>query len=268
MAIVGIAHVQLAMPAGREAEAREFYSRLLGIPETPKPPELAKRGGAWFESGAVKLHLGVEADFRPARKAHPALLVRPCRALVARLREARVDVVEDPLEGCDRVYVADPFGNRIELMERLHRGPSIATAAADATRQPEDIMPRDNVTVVRDGYEAFRRGDIQAIFGVLDPDVEFSQSDEVPWGGRYRGHDQVRVFFERLTSSIESRVDPDRFVDAGDVVVAVGHTRGVARATGKSFEVPAVHVWTLRDGKVVRFEAYIDHPRMLAALRS
>jgi catechol 2,3-dioxygenase-like lactoylglutathione lyase family enzyme len=119
MAIVGIEHVQLAMPAGREAEAREFYSRLLGIPETPKPPELAKRGGAWFESGAVKIHLGVEADFRPARQAHPALLVRDLRALVERLRAAQVDVVEDALEGYHRVYVADPFGNRIELMERL-----------------------------------------------------------------------------------------------------------------------------------------------------
>jgi catechol 2,3-dioxygenase-like lactoylglutathione lyase family enzyme len=119
MAIVGIEHVQLAMPAGREDEAREFYSRLLGMPETPKPMELARRGGAWFEDGAVKIHLGVEADFRPARKAHPALLVRDLRALVERLREADIDVVEEPFEGYYRVYVADPFGNRIELMERL-----------------------------------------------------------------------------------------------------------------------------------------------------
>ena len=115
--IVGIEHVQLAMPPGREAEAREFYSGLLGVPEVAKPPELAGRGGAWFEAGAVKIHLGVEADFRPARKAHPALLVRGLRALIERLRHARVDVVEDPLESHLRVYVADPFGNRIELME-------------------------------------------------------------------------------------------------------------------------------------------------------
>jgi catechol 2,3-dioxygenase-like lactoylglutathione lyase family enzyme len=119
MAILGIEHVQLAMPAGREAEAREFYSRLLGLPETPKPPELAKRGGVWFENGAVKIHLGVEADFRPARKAHPALLVSDLRAVVERLREAQVDVVEDQLDGYYRVYVADPFGNRVELMEPL-----------------------------------------------------------------------------------------------------------------------------------------------------
>jgi catechol 2,3-dioxygenase-like lactoylglutathione lyase family enzyme len=119
MPIVAVEHVQLAMPAGREAEAREFYSGLLGIPEIPKPPELAKRGGAWFESGSVKIHLGVDADFRPARKAHPALLVSDLRTLVHRLREARVDVVEEPLEGHFRVYVTDPFGNRIELMEPI-----------------------------------------------------------------------------------------------------------------------------------------------------
>ena len=115
--ILGIEHVQLAMPAGREAEARAFYSGLLGIPEVTKPPQLAQRGGAWFETGTVKIHLGIDAEFRPARKAHPALLVRGLRALVDRLHAAGVDVVDDPLPGYYRVYVADPFGNRIELME-------------------------------------------------------------------------------------------------------------------------------------------------------
>ena len=117
MAIVGIDHVQLAMPAGREDEAREFYGRLRGLPETPKPAVLAARGGAWFENGSVKIHLGVEADFRPARKAHPALLVRDLRGLVERLRRAGVEVVEAERVGGERVFVADPFGNRIELME-------------------------------------------------------------------------------------------------------------------------------------------------------
>jgi len=119
MTIVGIDHIQLAMPAGREDEARDFYVRLLDIPEKPKPAVLAKRGGAWFENGAVKIHLGVEADFRPARKAHPALPVYDLRGLVARLRQAGVDVVDDELAGYYRVYVCDPFGNRLELMEPL-----------------------------------------------------------------------------------------------------------------------------------------------------
>jgi catechol 2,3-dioxygenase-like lactoylglutathione lyase family enzyme len=116
--IVGVDHVQLAMPAGREAEARAFYAGVLGIPELAKPAALAARGGVWFESGPVRVHLGVDPDFRPARKAHPGLLVRGLDALIEDLRRAGYRVVSDePLEGFLRVYVDDPFGNRLELME-------------------------------------------------------------------------------------------------------------------------------------------------------
>src|SRR5271154_4377623 len=118
MRIKAIDHVQLAMPAGKEAEARAFYEGVLGIPEVIKPPNLAKRGGCWFERGAVKVHLGVEADFRPARKAHPAFLTDDLPGLKAVLAVAGYPCqAEEPLEGYDRVYVQDPFGNRIELME-------------------------------------------------------------------------------------------------------------------------------------------------------
>jgi len=118
MTVVSIDHVQLAMPAGAEDAATAFYEGLLGIPRIPKPQHLLARGGCWFEQPGVKIHLGVEADFRPARKAHPALLVADLAALVERLRAAEVVVVDDePLEGYHRVYVDDPFGNRIELME-------------------------------------------------------------------------------------------------------------------------------------------------------
>ena len=118
MNIRRIDHVQLAMPAGREDEAVAFYEGLLGIEQVPKPPHLAVRGGCWFERGDLKIHLGVEADFRAARKAHPALLVDDLPALVERLQSAGVPLRDDePLEGYDRVYVDDPFGNRIELLE-------------------------------------------------------------------------------------------------------------------------------------------------------
>ena len=111
-------HIQLAMPAGGEDAARAFYADLLGIPEVPKPKDLAKRGGCWFERGALKLHLGVEQDFRPAKKAHPALIVSDLPALIRRLIVGGYRVVEDePLSGYARRYVDDPFGNRIELME-------------------------------------------------------------------------------------------------------------------------------------------------------
>lgn len=120
MLITGIEHVQLAMPAGKEDEARAFYQGVLGIPEVVKPPHLARRGGAWFERGSLKIHLGVESDFRPARKAHPALLVIDLEELISRLKAKSVVVMDDdPLEGYLRVFVADPFGNRIELMEPL-----------------------------------------------------------------------------------------------------------------------------------------------------
>jgi catechol 2,3-dioxygenase-like lactoylglutathione lyase family enzyme len=116
--IVGLDHVQLAMPPGRETEAEAFYSGLLGFDRIPKPEPMAARGGCWFASGPVALHLGVEADFRPARKAHPALVVRDLAGLAASAAAAGVEVRPNPDQppgaGC---YVDDPFGNRIELID-------------------------------------------------------------------------------------------------------------------------------------------------------
>lgn len=121
--IIGIDHIQLAMPEGREDLAREFYGTLLELNEVPKPAELAKRGGVWFERGAVKIHLGVEAAFRPAKKAHPGLLVQDLSRLAQRLKQAGVEVIEDGLlPGYQRIFVADPFGNRLELLEPLPQG--------------------------------------------------------------------------------------------------------------------------------------------------
>lgn len=119
MRVLAIDHVQLAMPEGGEAHARQFYAELLGIAEVPKPPHLAKRGGCWFEQGALKVHLGVEKAFQPAKKAHPAFIVEDLPALKAKLSAAGFAPRDDePLEGYDRCYVDDPFGNRLELMER------------------------------------------------------------------------------------------------------------------------------------------------------
>jgi catechol 2,3-dioxygenase-like lactoylglutathione lyase family enzyme len=112
-----IDHVQLAMPAGKEDIARKFFRDLLGMMEIPKPSELAKRGGCWFQSGAVQIHIGVDRDFHPAAKAHPALRCRNYAGLVARLKEAGVIVRDDmELPGTTRCHVLDPWGNRIELI--------------------------------------------------------------------------------------------------------------------------------------------------------
>ena len=110
-------HVQLAMPRGRENDAEAFYSGLLGLTRVPKPPNLEQRGGCWFCGDAVELHLGVEEPFAPAKKAHPALQVPELAALKSRLEAAGAEVWEDePLEGYDRFYASDPFGNRIEFL--------------------------------------------------------------------------------------------------------------------------------------------------------
>jgi catechol 2,3-dioxygenase-like lactoylglutathione lyase family enzyme len=112
-----IDHVQVAIPAGGEARARAFYAALLGLPEQLKPPELAKRGGCWFESERVKVHCGVEEPFAPARKAHIAFRVDDVQDLAKRARAGGFEVIDDDrLEGFERIYVYDPFGNRLEFL--------------------------------------------------------------------------------------------------------------------------------------------------------
>ena len=120
MTVVAIDHVQLAMPEGGETAAQDFYEGLLGLPRVSKPRHLERRGGCWFENGRVKVHLGVDADFRPARKAHPALVVDDWDRLVASLRAAGAAVRDaEPLDTQRRAYADDPFGNRVELIESI-----------------------------------------------------------------------------------------------------------------------------------------------------
>lgn len=110
-----IDHVQLAIPEGGEDVARRFYVGTLGFVEVPKPPVMAARGGCWFVAGDVQLHVGVDADFRPARKAHPALVVAGLAELVD---EAGLEIAwSDEIPGTARGFVHDPFGNRIELID-------------------------------------------------------------------------------------------------------------------------------------------------------
>lgn len=118
MPLRAIDHVQLAMPPGGEDAARVFYGGLLGLPEVPKPTALAARGGCWFEQGALKVHLGVEDDFRPSRKAHPGFIVDGLRDLAAKLEQGGfVPKAGEPFDDHLRIFVNDPFGNRIELIE-------------------------------------------------------------------------------------------------------------------------------------------------------
>ncbi|WP_328926080.1 glyoxalase [Streptomyces sp. NBC_00190] len=116
--LTAVDHVQLAAPPGSEGRLRAYYTEVLGMNEIPKPAVLAARGGCWFAAGPVQLHLGVEEDFRAARKAHPGLRVTGIVAYASRLRERGATVVwDDNLPGHRRFYSEDPVGNRLEFLE-------------------------------------------------------------------------------------------------------------------------------------------------------
>ena len=118
MFITGIDHIQIAAPPGCEAKAREFFGRLLGLKEIEKPEALRARGGCWFQAGSGQLHVGVEKDFRAAKKAHPALGVTDTQGLFAQLTRAGVPCVWDDAVGlASRFYAEDPWGNRLEFTE-------------------------------------------------------------------------------------------------------------------------------------------------------
>lgn len=131
---------------------------------------------------------------------------------------------------------------------------------------PGGAPVRPAVEVVQRVYEAFRRKDVGALAGLIAPDVVIDQSSEVPWGGHFAGTDAMPRFFGGVTAYLDSTLAFDRFIDAGDHVVALGRTRGRVRATGAAYDVPIAHVWTVVDGRVTRVRYCIDNPTMLAAL--
>ena len=123
-----------------------------------------------------------------------------------------------------------------------------------------------NCAVVERFYAAMAAGDIEGILAALDPQVVVRQAEVLPWGGRFEGHDGFLEFGAALLSTIESKVEIDALFEAGDHVVQRGRTRGTVRATGAPFDIAEVHVHTVRDGRIVASEMYIDTPAMLAAL--
>ena len=118
--IYGWHHLQIAIPPGSEAAAREFYRDVLGLCEVPVPANVAHLAAAWFERDDFRVHLGVDPNFRPAKKGHPAFLVRGLESIVERLQRAGIPIVQaDVVPGYRRCHIFDPFGNRIELIEPL-----------------------------------------------------------------------------------------------------------------------------------------------------
>ena len=127
-------------------------------------------------------------------------------------------------------------------------------------------MSHENVELVREAYDKFARKEIPAIFELFDDQIEFYQSELLPWGGRYIGVHEVRQFFTKLLQHIDSIVEPMEIVEAGDHVVVIARLHGKVQLHAKPFDMTAVHVWTMKHRKAVRFEVYIDTPRMLQAL--
>lgn len=127
-------------------------------------------------------------------------------------------------------------------------------------------MADTDLDTVAQLYRAFAARDFPVILSLFDSDIEISQSSQLPWGGVYRGHEAAVAFFTALLAHVDSEVVPERMFAAGDEVIQVGRTRGKTVAAGIPFDVDEVHIWHLRDGRVVGFDAYIDTPAMLAAL--
>jgi len=120
--------------------------------------------------------------------------------------------------------------------------------------------------VVSELYEAFGRRDLTKVFSLLSPDVKITQSEELPWGGVYRGHDGARQFFGKLGSTINSTLEIERLIRSGDHVAAVGWTQGTVNATGATYRVPITHLWKIQEGVIVQAQFYTDHSTMLKAL--
>lgn len=115
--LTGIDHIQIAAPQGSEDEARKFYGEILGMQEIPKPDNLKARGGCWFQCGSHEVHIGIQPDFIPAKKAHPGFTVNALEQLKAKLQEAGYEISQEPpIDGRSRFFTHDPFGNRIEFL--------------------------------------------------------------------------------------------------------------------------------------------------------
>ena len=127
-------------------------------------------------------------------------------------------------------------------------------------------MSAENVDIVRKAYASYASGDTATVFSLLDPEIEITQTMELPWGGHYKGPAEAKQFFAKIFKSVEAMPTPESYIPAGESVVAIGRLRGRARKSGKPIDLAIVHVWKITQGRIVRFDAYIDTPAMQAAL--
>lgn len=227
------------------------------------------------ESYHVDYRVGDSTYYLPSGAAHAVALDLVGPPIAA---EFAADAVQDAVRGAQRGEVKYPefvrrtraagcvgycvwiSGRHVVYFGR--RGETHVERFPDAPAS----SPRGNALLVQRIYDAFRRRDPAAALALCAPDLRIEQSTEVPWGGRFVGHDGALRFFAGLGRALSSAVTFERFVDAGDHVVAIGRTRGTLTGNGQTFDVPIAHVWQLQDGRAVHARFLIDNPTMLAAL--
>jgi uncharacterized protein len=127
-------------------------------------------------------------------------------------------------------------------------------------------MSQQNVEVVRSIYHAMKTGDFAGLFSSISPSVKIWQTEELPWGGSYEGVDEAKIFFGKVNSSLSSTVALERFIDSGDFIVAIGRTQGATRERETAFDVPLIHLWEVREGKIASLRVFLENATMLAAL--
>lgn len=166
-----IDHIQLAAPKGSEQEARNFFSGMLGLKELEKPADLKKKGGVWFQLGSCQLHIGIEEPFSPAEKAHPALEVENLKVVKQHLSDHQVNFqVDNNLPGANRIYLDDPFGNRMELLEW-----TIDESSHDSERLKEKKENTPNDLVIRPAVQE----DVPLLYSLMNAYItDFYQQKE------------------------------------------------------------------------------------------
>jgi uncharacterized protein len=127
-------------------------------------------------------------------------------------------------------------------------------------------MLSENIVIINRIYEAFEKRDIVAFFGFLSPEIDVIQCPQVPWGGEFHGFEEAKVFFGKINTYLDDHVAIDRVIDGGDRIAVIGRGHGTIKSTGKSFDVPIMHLWALKTGLAVRLEIVLDVPTMQAAL--
>jgi ketosteroid isomerase-like protein len=126
----------------------------------------------------------------------------------------------------------------------------------------------NSLEIVKQAYIYLNEKDIPHYFSLMSPNVEFYQTEELPWGGHYRGFDESKVFFSKFSPLIDSSVEISQYIQAGEQIVAIGKTNGIAKLSGKKFSCNLAHMWAVKEEKIVRLEVYIDTEAVKAALVS